>query len=272
MSTIVYANVTVFNLIVSLVIILVAFIASRFISVYLRRILKEKIEKSQLEILTKIIKYGIIVLAVIFILPNMGIKLSGLMVAGGIFGLAIGFASQSIIGNLISGLFLFIERPLKIGDGVNIGGSVGMVEDIRIMSTTLRQYDGLFLRVPNQKVFTSNLTNFVAHVARRFVYNVGIRYEDDADRAIEIIKGLINDHPLALANPEPNAFVDELGDNAVVILVRIWAPSNEYFAVKMELLLKIKKTLEENGIEIAFPQRTVWFANQPAPELPETIG
>jgi len=70
-------------------------------------------------------------------------------------------------------------------------------------------------------------------------------------------------------------FVDELGDNAVVILVRIWAPSNEFFAVKMDLLWKIKKTLEENGIEIAFPQRTVWFANQPtqaAPELPETAG
>ena len=272
MSTIVYANVTVLNIIVALIILLIATIVSRFISVYLRRILKEKIEKSQLEILTKIIQYSIIVLAVILILPTIGIKLSGLMVAGGIFGLAIGFASQSIIGNFISGLFLFIERPIKIGDGVDIGGNVGMVEDIRIMSTTLRQYDGLYVRVPNQTVFTSNVTNFVAHVARRFVYDVGIRYEDDADRAIEIIKGLINDHPLALANPEPNAYVDQLGDNAVVIRVRIWSPSNDFFTVKMELLWKIKKTLEENGIEIAFPQRTVWFANQQAPEIPETTS
>ena len=83
----------------------------------------------------------------ISILPTVGVKLSGLLVAGGIVGLAIGFASQSVIGNLISGIFLLIERPMKIGQGVNIDGSVGIVEDIRILSTTLRMYDGLYVRM-----------------------------------------------------------------------------------------------------------------------------
>ena len=130
------------------------------------------------------------------------------------------------------------------------------------MSTTIRQYDGLFVRVPNQKVFTSNITNFVAHVARRFEYVVGIRYSDDADKAIRIIKDLLREHPLTLLNPEPMAFVDSLGDNAVNIMVRAWAPTTEWFGVKTELLWKIKKALENQGIEIAFPQRVVWFGDR----------
>jgi small-conductance mechanosensitive channel len=198
----------------------------------------------------------------IIILPLLGVKLSGLLVAGGIAGLAIGFASQSVIGNLISGLFLMIERPIAIGNVVNIDGTVGIVEDIRIISTTLRTFDGPFMRVPNQKIFTANITNYAQNVARRFEYVIGIRYSDDADKAIEVIKKLIEEHPLILINPAPMVFVDNLGDNSVNIIVRIWAPATEWFGVKTELLWKIKQALEKEGIEIPFPQRVVWFANE----------
>lgn len=146
---------------------------------------------------------------------------------------------------------------MRIGNGVNIEGTVGIVEDIRIMSTTIRQYDGLYVRIPNQKVFNANITNYVAHVARRFDYVVGIRYSDDADKGIQIIKDLIHCHPLTLVNPESVVFVDNLGDNAVNILVRCWTPASEWYDVKTELLLRIKQALEKDGIEIAFPQRVV---------------
>ena len=130
------------------------------------------------------------------------------------------------------------------------------------MSTSIRQYDGLFVRLPNQKVFTANITNFVAHVARRIEYMVGIRYSDDADKAIQIIKDLIHRQPLALVNPEPTVFVDSLGDNSVNLNVRFWAPTSEWWNVKSEMLWKIKTGLEKEGIEIAFPQRVIWFANE----------
>jgi small-conductance mechanosensitive channel len=99
-------------------------------------------------------------------------------------------------------------------------------------------------------------------VARRFEYVVGIRYSDDADHAIEIIKSLLADEPFILIEPEPSIFVDELGDNAVNIMVRPWAPVNEWWSMKMKLLWKIKTTLEDQGIEIAFPQRVVWFGGK----------
>ena len=263
LNKVVYGSVTLFDIVIALVVLLIAFLVAKILSLYLRRFLKEKVAKGHLEIIVKVVSYTIIIVAVLAILPTIGIKLSGLLVAGGIAGLAIGFASQSIIGNLISGIFLMIERPIKIGNSVNIEGTGGIVEDIRIISTTIRTFDGLYIRVPNQKVFTASITNFVANVARRFEYVVGIRYSDDADKALETIKNIIEDHPLALKNPAPQVFVDNLGDSSVNIIVRIWAPSTEWFGVKTELLWKIKKAIEKEGIEIPFPQRVLWFANEP---------
>jgi len=261
LNRILYGNVTVFDLIVALSTLVGAIIIAKVLPIYLRRFLKDKISREYVEIIGKATTYGITAIALFIALPIVGIKLSGLLVAGGIVGIALGFASQSVIGNLISGLFLMVERPIKIGDGVDIDGTVGMVEDVKIMSTTLRTYDGLYVRLPNQKVFTARITNFVSNVARRFEYVVGIRYSDDADKALDIIKNLIDEHPLALKNPAPQAFVDDLGDNAVNIVVRIWSPVTEWYGVKTELLWKIKQALEKESIEIPFPQRVVWFGN-----------
>ena len=261
LNKIVYGEVTFFDLLMAVIIIIAASLIIKIITLNIRRHLKDKVDKSLLTLIIKIVNYAIVIIAVVSALPYLGMNLSGLMVAGGITGLVIGFASQKIVSNLISGVFLMIERPIKIGQQINVDGVAGFVEDIHIFSTIIRTYDGVDVRVPNEKVFTSNIINFVANVARRFEYVVGIRYSDDAERAIEIINKIIDDHPLALKNPSPQAFVDNLGDNAVNIFVRIWGPATEWYGIKMELLWKIKKTLEANGMEIAFPQRTLWFAN-----------
>lgn len=187
---------------------------------------------------------------------------TGIIFAGSIAGVVIGFASQNILGNFISGTFLIIERPMKIGDQVNIDEIRGYVEDIRIISTVIRTYDGLYVRIPNQTVFTTKMINFVGHKVRRFEYIVGIRYSDDVEKAISIIKDIVDVQPFALNNPPPQIFVDNLGDNAVNIIARIWAPVSEWHELKMTLLWKIKTALEKNEIEIAFPQRTLWFANK----------
>jgi small-conductance mechanosensitive channel len=253
----------IFRFVFIVVIIIAAFFFSKVVTIYFRRSLKEKMSKDHLEIILKLISYTIITVAVLFfVLPALDVEASSILVAGSVVGLVIGFASQSIVGNLISGIFLMIERPIKVGNLVNIDGNSGSVEDISLISTIIRTYDGLYVRIPNQSVFTTNITNYVANVARRFEYVVGIRYTDDADQAIAIIKDIIREHPFALKNPEPMLFVDTLGDNAVNIIVRIWAPSTDWYEIKTELLWIIKKTLEENGIEIAFPQRTLWFANE----------
>lgn len=234
---------------------------SKILTLYLRRSLKDKVSKDVGETVLKILYYGILIIVFISILPLIGIDPSTLLLAGGITGIILGFASQNIVGNLVSGFFLMVERPIKIGDQVEINDVSGYVTDIRIISTLIRTYDGLLVRIPNQQVFTTNITNIVGHPVRRFEYTIRIRYSDDANAAIFLIKDLIDKEPFALLNPSPSVFVSDLGESSVNISVRIWAPVNEWFGIKTRLLWNIKQTLEENGIEIQIPQRMIYFHN-----------
>jgi len=231
-----YGTVTWFNLLTALLIFLAALLVSKLISVQLRRSLKDKLAKERLEILIKFATYGVIVIAALWIMPTIGIEPSGLLVAGGIVGLAVGFASQSIIGNLISGLF------------------------------------GLFIRIPNETVFTSSITNYSCNPVRRFELAIGISYADDANQAIKIIKEIAAEHPLILINPPPQVFVDALGDSSVDLIARFWSPTSEWYSVKMELLWQIKVAIEAEEIEIPFPQRVIWSGAGEKADLPDSIG
>lgn len=230
---------------------------SRVLTIYLRRSLKDRVSKDVGEPVLKLLYYSSLIVVFVSTLPLIGLDPSGLLLAGGVAGIVLGFASQNIVGNLVAGCFLMFERPIKIGDQVEINGIAGYVTDIRIISTLIRTYDGLLVRLPNQQVFTTNITNIVGHPVRRFQYTIGIRYSDDANAAIWIIKDLIDKEPFALLSPPPSVFVNDLGDSSVKIVVRIWAPVNEWFVLKTRLLWAIKCTLEENGIEIPFPQRVL---------------
>ncbi len=242
-------------------IIVVGVIIAKVVALNVRRILTERLPKSERELLAKVVYYIIILWAITVALPYLNFDLSGLLVAGGIVGLVIGFASQSVVSNLVSGLFLMFEHPIKIGDSINVAGVSGSVEDIRILSTIVKTYDGIYTRIPNEKVFTSNITNYVNNAARRFEYKIRIPYRDDADEAIRLAKEVIAAHPLALKNPAPMVYVDSLGDNGINLVARIWAPTRNWWEVRTVLLWKIVKRLEENGIIVPYPQRTLWLAD-----------
>ena len=242
-------------------IIVVGVIIAKVVALNVRRALTERLPKSERELLAKVVYYIIILWAIAVALPYLNFDLSGLLVAGGIVGLVIGFASQSVVSNLVSGLFLMFEHPIKIGDNINVAGITGSVEDIRVLSTIVKTYDGIYTRIPNEKVFTSNITNYVNNAARRFEYKIRIPYRDDADEAIRLAKEVIAAHPLALKNPAPMVYVDSLGDNGINLVARIWAPTRNWWEVRTVLLWKIVKRLEENGIIVPYPQRTLWLAD-----------
>ncbi len=263
LETELYTGVTLLDVLKSLIILLTIVIIGKVISMNLKRTLRDKASKDLIVNISRFINYIAFFIGLLAILPILQINVSGILVAGGLLAIVIGLASQSILSNLISGIFLTIERPIRVDDVVNIGdGTLGIVEEIRIISTSIRTFDGVYVRIPNEKVFTGTITNFLENVARRFEYDIGIRYQDDADRTMEIIKGLIEEHPLALKNPPPQIFVGNLGASAVELKVRIWAPSTEWYQVRMDMLWRIKKTLEENGIKVPFTQQEVWFMNE----------
>lgn len=259
LSSPVYGDTTGYDLLIFTVIVLLSVIIARALRTYIRKTFKDKLTTDLLKVLEKLVYYTVIIIGIISVLPQIGINLTGLLVAGGIIGLIIGVASQSVVSNLINGLFLIVERPVKVGDQIRVGDISGFVEDIRILSTIVRTYDGTHVRIPNEKVFSSEITNFVANPVRRFEYTVGISYSDDASKAIQTIQTVLEEHPFVLKNPPSTIFVESLDENCVTIIVRAWTPSTVWYDVKCELLWKIKIELEKAGITIPFPQRVVHF-------------
>ncbi|MDV0441042.1 mechanosensitive ion channel family protein [Methanorbis furvi] len=249
------------DIIAVVVIIAATFIIAKLLSNIVRRMFSGKIDKGNLAFMEKLTRWTIYFFGFLAVSTPLGIDFSGLMVAGGIIAVAIGFASQSTLSNFISGLLLMFERPVSLGDNIAVKGTEGYVEDIGLMSTTLRTYKGVYVRVPNEAMFTSDITNYVAHIARRFDYNITIRYKDDAEKAMKIIKDTVDKHPYALKSPAPSVFVDNLGPNGSNLLVRIWAPSGYWWDAKTELLGKIVQALRAAGIVIPFDQNVVWFGH-----------
>ena len=208
---------------------------------------------------SKALYYVIVILTIIVALGVLGIDLTGFIIAGGILGIILGFALQSTVANFVSGIFLYWERPFKPGDLVEVEGIIGKVLEVSVLSTTIMGLDGIVVRVPNDKVFTSTIKNFIKNPVRRVDLTIGIAYKEDAEKAYNIIKNVLEQHPLVLVEPEPEAFVSELGDSSVNITVRFWVPSQEYLSVRKQLLWLIKKALTNAGIEIPFPQHDIWF-------------
>ncbi|MDD1716284.1 MAG: mechanosensitive ion channel family protein, partial [Methanolinea sp.] len=258
-STVIFGTVTLLDLLVFAVSVVVAFAIARIVALYLKKTLGDRIQPVELDNLVKVVQVIIVLIGVYLALPSFDINLADMLVIGGTMGIVIAFASQKIVSNFGSGLFLILERPIKPGDSIQIDGVSGTVDEIRILSTIVKTYEGIYVRIPNEKVFTSDITNFVANVARRFEYTIGIAYRSDADIAIRIIRNLLENHPFVLRHPSPSIFVDELGDSSVNLRVFIWAPSKVWWSVRTEMLWKIKLALESEGIEIPFPQRVVSF-------------
>ena len=211
----------------------------------------------------KIIYFGIIIIAFFVFTSTQGIDFSGLLVAGGIFAVVIGFATQSVVSNLISGVFLMIEKPAKHGDTIQIPDMSisGTLLDIGTFSSRLRKFDGTVIRIPNEKFFTANIRSLTVSTVRRAEAMVGIAYKDDIETAISVIKNEIHlTMPFVLRIPEPEFRVEELGDSSVNIQVLVWHPRDDWSQAQPILLTTIKRALDKSGIEIPFPQRVVWDA------------
>jgi small-conductance mechanosensitive channel len=260
LNTVIYGEVTVLDIIIFAVVVIFVVILARMIALWMKRSLSDRMEKAELEKLIKVVQVIIILLGIWFALPSFNFDVGQLLVLGGTIGLIIAFASQKIVSNLGSGLFLLIERPVKPGDTIQVGEVAGTVQQIHVLSTIVKTYDGIYVRVPNERVFTSDITNYVVNPARRFGYKVSIGYGEDADRVRRVILDLLDKHPFVLKNPPPELYVSSLGPSGVELTLYVWTPSKVWWSVQTELLGRIKRLLDSEGIEIPFPQRVISFS------------
>ena len=247
----------VFGAIIMLIGFTVARISKSLFNKYYAPVLPEHTAKN----FSKMIYFGIIIISFLVFTTSTGIDFSGLLVAGGILGIVIGFATQSVVSNLISGIFLLIEKPAKQGDSIELPDSniAGSFVDVSAFSTRVSKFDGTIMRIPNEKFFTSNIRVLSDSPVRRHEVTIGIAYKEDIDAAIEILKKTIHSRmPFVLHEPEPSFRVDELGDSSINISIFVWHPKEDWGQVAPTLLKFAKNALDDAGIEIPFPQRVVW--------------
>ncbi len=251
------------RLLISIAIIAAGIVIARITRITVNYFLSRYIPQASI-VVSKAVFWVIIAIAALSAIGNLGIELTGVLLAGGITGIIIGFAVQSTVANLFSGIFMQIDRAFRIGDAIEIAemNVAGTVIDITAFSVVLRRFDGVYVRIPNEKIFTSQVRNFTRNIARRVEVYTDIAYKESIEKAKEVIKGVIDNDPRILAVPEPNIMAWELGSSGVRINVWCWVPTNEFFNVRMELVKKIKEALDANSIEIPFQQVTVWFGDQ----------
>ncbi len=207
--------------------------------------------------LAKLVWYVIMVFVLVAVLNQFGVQTTSLIAILGAAGLAIGLALQGMLANVASGVMLLFLRPFNVGDYVDAGGIAGTVVEIGLFNTEIKTNIGLALIVPNSKIWDSPITTFSRNPTRRFDLAVGIGYDDDVDGALALLMGLMTGDGRVLGDPEPLVVVMELGDSAVIIKLRAWTRSGDYWATVWDMNKAIKNELQAAGYSIPFPQRDV---------------
>ncbi len=213
----------------------------------------------------KVILYPGLVLIFISVLQELGFSLAPLLGAAGIVGIAVGFASQTSVSNVISGFFLIGERPFEVDDLIQVGDTTGRVMSIDTLSVKLRTPDNRFVRIPNETIVKSQVTTITRFPIRRLDLSVGVAYREDIGRVQKVLLEVARANPRALMEPAPNLFVDGYGESSVDLRLAVWTVRESFLALKTELLREIKERFDSEGIEIPFPHRTLYVGSESDP-------
>jgi small-conductance mechanosensitive channel len=205
-----------------------------------------------------IVRYIVVSLGLIVILQTAGINLSTLTVLFGALGVGVGFGLQSITNNFVSGIILLLERPIKVGDRIEVGEVHGDVVNISPRATTIVTNDNIAIIVPNAEFISSRVVNW-SYTDRdvRFNFPIGVSYSSDPERVRDVLLELARVHPGVLKDPPPTVLFHEFGDSSLNFILRVWT---RQFAtipgvLRSELNFAISRAFKEQGIEIPFPQR-----------------
>lgn len=221
-----------------------------------------RVDEMLANFLASIVRYTVIAFTVIAVLAQFGIQTTSFIAVLGMAGLAIGLALQGALSNVAAGVMLLLFRPFKVGDFVEGGGVAGTIDAVTLFTTEMHTTDNVHVVVPNTQLWNTPIKNYSYHATRRVDYVFGIAYEDNINRAMEIINGKIGEEARILKDPESMIVVGELADSSVNLIVRVWVASADYWGVKFDLTKAVKEALDSGGISIPYPQRTLHMVGQ----------
>ncbi len=255
----------------------IAFIVLGYVSKKIRRFLlntilpKANLDQGVSASIASITRIIIIIIGSVIIIQTAGIDLSALTLLAGALGVGIGFGLQNITDNFISGVIILFEKPIKVGDRIEVGDVQGDVINISFRATMILTNDNISIIVPNSEFISSRVINW-SHNDRniRFRIPVGVSYKEDPEKIKKILLEVAKDNPHVNDDPPPSVLFDEFGDSSINFILAVWTTSHtdKPRILKSELYFEIFKRFGEQGVEIPFPQRDLHFKSN-FPEVPK---
>lgn len=258
------------SIVFAIILLLAGIILARVVSGGLVRALNRQTTPHQSMLVRRTSFYLILGLFVISALIEIGFDMSLLLGAAGILTVALGFASQTSASNIISGLFLIGEKPFEIGEAIRIGGTTGEVISIDLLSVKLRTFDNLYVRIANENLIKSEITNLNRFPIRRIDLTIGLDYQQDLNEAMQVMGQVADENPLCMDEPKPMFIFQSYADSAINVQFSVWARQENFLEVRNAMYIDIKEAFDANGITIPFPQRTIHVADLPAAFTGET--
>jgi small conductance mechanosensitive channel len=243
------------NLVIALAIFVVGRWIAKAVSGTIKRVMKRHdVDPMLVNFLGNLIYAALLAVVILAALGRLGIESTSMLAIFGAAGLAIGLALKDSLSNFAAGVMLVLFRPFKQGDLVEIGGVSGKVEEIRIFSTRLNTGDNISITIPNGNIVSDTISNYTANDERRVDMLIGVGYDDDLRKARQVMEQVCSSHEGVLQSPATNVFVMDLADSSVNFAVRPWVKTEDYWAVRSDILERCKVELEAAGCSIPYPQ------------------
>ncbi|MBX3529894.1 MAG: mechanosensitive ion channel family protein [Rhizobiaceae bacterium] len=214
--------------------------------------------------LSRALRYAMLILVGVTVLAQFGVQTASILAALGAAGLAIGLALQGTLQNIAAGIMLLVLKPFRSGEYIVAGDVSGTIQEIGLFATELKTADGIYVLTPNSELWSTPVTNYSRNATRRADLAIGIGYGDDIALATETLLALARAEARVLTAPAAEAFVSELGDSAVVVTLRYWTRSADWWSTRLGLTRAAKLAFDEKGISIPYPQQDVHMIANPA--------
>ncbi len=236
------------------------------------RFMEQRSTRHHTVMVRRLVFYVIVLLFAVAALREAGFSLDVVLGAAGILTVAIGFASQTSASNMISGLFLLVEKPFEIGDVIEADATIGEVVGIDMLSVKLRTPDNLYVRIPNETLIKTRVVNRSRFPIRRLDLTVGIAYAEDVERVEALLLKLAEKNPVCLEEPKPFVLVTAFGPSSVDLQFSFWVPKDKVLDGRSSMMVAIKQTLDRDGIEIPFPHTSIYAGSHSEPFRVQLLG
>lgn len=247
------------NILIAIIILIVGKIVVKAICKLLKNSMNRsgKLDEMLVNFISNLINALLMTFVFIGALGKLGVQTASLVAALGACVLAVGLALQGSLSNFASGVLIIVLKPFKVGDVIEVSGTIGKVVDVGIFTTELCTADNKKVVVPNTPIMSNSITNYSHHPTRRVEIIASVSYDDDMDKVRELLNGIIKRTELILDDPAPVIVLKTLNDSSVDFAVRVWVNTADYWTVLFDMQEQIKRTFDANDISIPFPQTDV---------------